>query len=82
MDKHKCDDIFKNTVINNDLRMYPVRTQDQFVDIKIKKIKKMLILQNINLVQGLRCAKGILFIRLMLKRIKIAKQLFTFEIEH
>ena len=41
----------------------------------------MLILQNINLVQGLRCVKGILFIRLMLKRIKIAKQLFTFEIE-
>ena len=50
-------------------------------DLKIKIAKKRLVYRKIAFVNGLRCVKGYLFIRLMLYKYKIAKELFTLEIE-
>ena len=61
--------------------MYPYKTQEQYVYLKLKIAKKRLIYQKIALVNGLRCVKGLLFIRLMLYRFRLAKELFTLEIE-
>ena len=50
--KDNCDDLFKNAIVDEDkgLRMFPKKTQAQFLDMKIKKIKKMLIFKKIGLV--------------------------------
>ena len=48
---------------------------------KIKKIRKTLIFRKIALVIGLRCIQGILWTKLILKQIQIAKELFIMDIE-
>ena len=40
-----------------------------------------MIYQKLAFILGLRCVKGILFIRVALKKIKLAKELFTMGIE-
>ena len=66
--KNRCDDIFKNTVVDKEknLRMYPSKTQEQYLDLKIRKTKILLIYQKIALVLGLKCVKGLLLVRLTL----------------
>lgn len=48
---------------------------------KIKKIRNTLIFKKIALVIGLRCVQGMLWVRLILKQIQIAKELFIMDIE-
>ena len=67
--KNKCEDLFKNTLVpdqDKNLRMYPKMTQEQYAQMKIERIKKLLIFDKIQTVKSLKCVNGMLFIRLSL----------------
>ena len=82
MNKNSCDDIFKNTIVDSGgLRMYPKKTHEQFLETKMYRIKKNIVLQKIQIIVGLRCIKGMLYVRVALEKIKICKLLLTQEIE-
>ena len=83
--KNKCIDIFRNAVLydkeGNPFKMYEVKSHKKFLEVKMQKAQLSLNIRKIQLVLGLNCAQGMMFVKVLLKKINLVKDLFLTEIE-
>ena len=61
--------------------MYEARTQKKFITLKLNRATKEMNLRKILVILGQKCIQPVLFVRLVLKRIELKKDLFLFDIE-
>ena len=83
--KNKCIDIFRNAVLydkeGNPFKMYEVKSHKKFLEVKMQKAQISLNVRKIQIILGLKCAEGMLFIKVLLKKISLIKDLLVTEIE-
>ena len=60
--------------------MYQKKSNKQYFKDKIKTSNKISSINKIKLLLGLKCFSGILYVKAKLKKIELAKELFTLEI--
>ena len=76
----KCFDIFKNIRIN-DRSLYGEQSKERFVRYKSKLCELVEMLNKLNLVIQLKAVRDEVYIRIIIKRIEISKEIFSMNIE-
>mmetsp|Transcript_14114 Transcript_14114/g.21992 ORF Transcript_14114/g.21992 Transcript_14114/m.21992 type:complete len:146 (-) Transcript_14114:533-970(-) len=74
--KNKCLDIFTEIRMGQKSKRYKKMIRQKFT----RKFKEM-IYNKINLVIGLKAIRGLVFLRVLLKKIELARELFLMDIE-
>ena len=74
--KDKCLDIFHEKRIGNSKSA----SKKKFIRIKFQRAFKEALLKKINLIIGMKCISGVTFLKAMLKKIDLAKDLFILNI--
>ena len=77
-DKNNCEDLFAKIKIDNEFIFVPVSKKNVY-KIKYKKIILQIVYQRINLFMNFKALKKANLIKVVLKRIGIAKELFIME---
>ena len=76
----KCFDIFKNIQIN-DRSLYGEQSRERFVRYKSKLSEHIEMVNKLNLLIQLKAVRDEVYIRIILKRIEISKEIFLMNIE-
>ena len=81
MIKEKCIDIFKHAKLDNDTRIQEKLSEKKYLELKLSKHKMNYQVNKLRMIMKFQLLKGEYFLQLMLKKIKVATQLFVIEIE-
>lgn len=80
----KCDDIFKNVVVQKDqekIRMYSHKNNNKYFRDKRLRNELIINISKLKLILGMRSITGMIYIRAVLDKINFVKKLFTYQIE-
>jgi hypothetical protein len=86
MGVNKCADIFKNASCESNatkskIRMHEKKTNKKYFKDRRIKNETEIKLSKLKLVLGLKSLKGMLFIRALLQKIELSKQIFVMEVQ-
>ena len=83
LNKNTCTDIFKHSMVskgNQRIRMYEHKTNKRYFRDKMIKNNLIILQSKLKLVLGLKSLPGILYIRAMLMKIELSKQIFVLDV--
>lgn len=79
--KNNCTDIFRDAFIKNEQELYENNRLGKFTKYKFSKKSRDQMYNKLDLLLSLRLFGGLLFLRLMLYKIQLAKEIFMIELE-
>jgi hypothetical protein len=78
--KNSCIDMFKDVVVN-DVPLFDDKTFKNFLQYKMNNNFLLDQYEKLNLILNFRAVRGLTFLKLLLKRIEMAKEVFVLNIE-